>query len=125
MNHAKRWTTTGLPLNRRRFLQAGAFGAAALPFWPQIASSAEPASPTLESLLRELQYLTPESEFGNVERGKPVPSSLPPEKLKTVGLTRESPPSAFQTGRQRPRLGRPDAARRKPRRAISQNHDVQ
>jgi DMSO/TMAO reductase YedYZ molybdopterin-dependent catalytic subunit len=90
MSHAKRWTTAGLPLNRRRFLQAGAFGAAALPFWPQIASSAEPASPTLESLLRELQYLTPESEFGNVERGKPVPSSLPPEKLKTVGLTRES-----------------------------------
>ena len=90
MSHAKRPTTARLLLNRRRFLQASACGTAALSFWPRIASGAEPPSPTLESLLRDLPYLTPESEFGNVERGKPVPSSLPPQKLKAVGLARET-----------------------------------
>jgi hypothetical protein len=71
MSHAKRWTTAGLPLNRRRFLQAGAIGAAAVPFWPLLASGGEPASPTLENLLHDLQYRSPESEFGNVEHCLP------------------------------------------------------
>lgn len=79
-----------LNLTRRRFLHAGAFGAAALPFWQIGVSGAEPPSPTLENLLQDLKYLTPESEFVNVERGKPIPSSLPPAKLKAVGLARET-----------------------------------
>jgi DMSO/TMAO reductase YedYZ molybdopterin-dependent catalytic subunit len=53
-------------------------------------SAAEPASPNLENLLRDLEYLTPESEFRNVERGKPIPSTLSPARLKEVGLTRET-----------------------------------
>jgi DMSO/TMAO reductase YedYZ molybdopterin-dependent catalytic subunit len=77
-------------LTRRRFLKAGAVGAAALPFWSLMASGAEPAAPKLENLLQDLKYLTPESEFGNVERGKPIPSALPPERRKAVGLTRET-----------------------------------
>jgi DMSO/TMAO reductase YedYZ molybdopterin-dependent catalytic subunit len=53
-------------------------------------SAAEPPSPKLENLLQDLEYLTPESEFRNVERGKPIPSTLSPARLKEVGLTRET-----------------------------------
>jgi DMSO/TMAO reductase YedYZ molybdopterin-dependent catalytic subunit len=90
MSNSQRRVANDRHLTRRRFLQAGAVGAAALPFWSQLVSASEPASPTLESLLQELEYLTPESEFRNVERGKPIPSTLPPARLKEVGLTRET-----------------------------------
>jgi DMSO/TMAO reductase YedYZ molybdopterin-dependent catalytic subunit len=90
MSNSPRRAANGRHLTRRRFLQAGAVGAAAMPFWPRIISAGEPASPTLETLLQDLEYLTPESEFRNVERGKPIPSTLPPARLKEVGLTRES-----------------------------------
>jgi DMSO/TMAO reductase YedYZ molybdopterin-dependent catalytic subunit len=90
MSKPQRPVAERLRLSRRRFLQAGAIGAAALPFLPLAKSAAEPPPPTLESLIRDLQYLTPESDFGNVERGKPVPSSLPASKLKAVGLARET-----------------------------------
>ena len=35
-------------------------------------------------------YLTPQDEFGVVERGSPLPYTLPPERRREVGLERES-----------------------------------
>ncbi len=34
--------------------------------------------------------LTPQDEFGDVERGNPLPYTLPAEKQREVGLTRET-----------------------------------
>jgi DMSO/TMAO reductase YedYZ molybdopterin-dependent catalytic subunit len=48
------------------------------------------SNPALAALVKDLKYLTPEEEFGNVERGNPIPSTLPAEKLREVGLTRET-----------------------------------
>ena len=44
----------------------------------------------LKRLVGELEYLTQASKFGTVERGNPLPYTLPPEKLKAVGLTRDT-----------------------------------
>jgi DMSO/TMAO reductase YedYZ molybdopterin-dependent catalytic subunit len=35
-------------------------------------------------------YLTPQEAFGDVERGNPLPYTLPPEKRRAVGLERET-----------------------------------
>jgi DMSO/TMAO reductase YedYZ molybdopterin-dependent catalytic subunit len=35
-------------------------------------------------------YLTPQHEFGDVERGSPLPYTLPPEKRRAVGLERDT-----------------------------------
>ena len=35
-------------------------------------------------------YLTPQDEFGDVERGNPLPYTLPPEQRREVGLERET-----------------------------------
>jgi DMSO/TMAO reductase YedYZ molybdopterin-dependent catalytic subunit len=35
-------------------------------------------------------YLTPQAEWGDVERGNPLPYTLPPEKRREVGLERET-----------------------------------
>jgi hypothetical protein len=35
-------------------------------------------------------YLTPQAEFGDVERGNPLPYTLPPERRREVGLERET-----------------------------------
>jgi len=85
-----RSTAENLHLNRRHFLRAGAAGAVALPLLQRLASCSEKPSPALETLIEDLKYLTPEGDFGNVERGKPIPSTLPPARLKEVGLTRET-----------------------------------
>ncbi|HAA48353.1 MAG TPA: hypothetical protein DCE43_01445 [Planctomycetaceae bacterium] len=45
---------------------------------------------TLDALVKKLEFLTKPAAFGTVERGNPLPYKLPPEKLKTAGLTRES-----------------------------------
>ena len=37
-----------------------------------------------------LGYLTPQHEFGDVERGNPLPYTLPPERRREVGLERET-----------------------------------
>jgi DMSO/TMAO reductase YedYZ molybdopterin-dependent catalytic subunit len=35
-------------------------------------------------------YLTPQAEWGDVERGNPIPYTLPPERRREVGLERET-----------------------------------
>ena len=37
-----------------------------------------------------LGYLTPQDAFGDVERGNPLPYTLPPERRRAVGLERET-----------------------------------
>ena len=44
----------------------------------------------LAGLIRELEYLTPPLEFQSVERGDPLPYTLPLEKRREVGLERET-----------------------------------
>jgi DMSO/TMAO reductase YedYZ molybdopterin-dependent catalytic subunit len=90
MNIPRLWAAEHALLTRRHFLRLGAAGGAALPLLPWEAWGNDAPHPALATLLKDLQYLTPEEEFGNVERGNPLPSSLPLAKLRTAGLTRET-----------------------------------
>jgi DMSO/TMAO reductase YedYZ molybdopterin-dependent catalytic subunit len=83
-------------LTRRFFLQVGALGMAAT----QVAAGVEgkekdPAAPAkrgkpeMAGVLRD-PYFTPPADFRDVSRGKPLPHSLPEEKKREVGLTRET-----------------------------------
>jgi DMSO/TMAO reductase YedYZ molybdopterin-dependent catalytic subunit len=44
----------------------------------------------LQEAVGKLRYLTLPEDFGTVERGNPLPYTHPPEKLREVGLTRDS-----------------------------------
>jgi DMSO/TMAO reductase YedYZ molybdopterin-dependent catalytic subunit len=90
-------------LTRRYFLRLGSAGMAG---WSLLryAVADEPrgtraddaragnASPQrlLEQAIAKIEYLTPAADFGNVGRGDPVPSELPDETRRAVGLTRET-----------------------------------
>jgi DMSO/TMAO reductase YedYZ molybdopterin-dependent catalytic subunit len=76
-------------LTRRYFLQAGAAGVVGLSTAPLWASEAETASALAEEIAK-LEYLTPEEKFKFYGRGKPRPHTLPPEKLREVGLARDT-----------------------------------
>jgi DMSO/TMAO reductase YedYZ molybdopterin-dependent catalytic subunit len=73
-----------MPIQRRSFLRLGAASAAAgaLGGASRLAIGAQDAD--------EEPYLTPPEQFRDVSRGKPLPHSLPPERLAQVGLTRET-----------------------------------
>jgi DMSO/TMAO reductase YedYZ molybdopterin-dependent catalytic subunit len=89
MSEAKRFLEEHNELSRRFFLRAGA----ALATGTAIAANATAAElPTeLAPVLEKLEsYFTTQAKFGDVSRGKPVPHSLPVEKKKEVGLTRET-----------------------------------
>ncbi|QDU29648.1 TMAO/DMSO reductase [Anatilimnocola aggregata] len=88
-------------LTRRFFLQAGALGFAAT----QLANfgfadekpTEEKQSPAPvkrtkpeKAGVRPEPYFTPSVDFRDVSRGKPLPHSLPDEKKREVGLTRET-----------------------------------
>jgi DMSO/TMAO reductase YedYZ molybdopterin-dependent catalytic subunit len=85
-----------IQLTRRFFLQASALGVAAA----QMAMGGEgdgkdpgaPAKhvkPDKAGAFRE-PYFTPREDFRDVSRGNPLPHSLPDEKKRAVGLTRET-----------------------------------
>ena len=48
------------------------------------------ARAALDAQIKGLEYLTEPDKFGPGERGNPLPYKLPPEKLKSAGMTRES-----------------------------------
>jgi DMSO/TMAO reductase YedYZ molybdopterin-dependent catalytic subunit len=84
---------------RRGFLQAAAAGAAGLSAsriqagaGPTGAGPAEagPGADTLGEAIAKLRYLTPVEEFREFGREKPRVDQLPPEKLREVGLDRET-----------------------------------
>lgn len=77
-------------VTRRYFLGLGAAGVAALAGARLGAdeTSEQPLAKAIDEL--ERKYITPGDDFGTVERGDPLPYTLPPERLSQVGLTRES-----------------------------------
>jgi DMSO/TMAO reductase YedYZ molybdopterin-dependent catalytic subunit len=91
MNEPEQLAREHTDVTRRYFLELGAAGAIALStsrLWAQ-----EPDG-TAERLLNEaiskLDYLTRDEDFINFGRGTPPPHELPPEKLREVGLARET-----------------------------------
>ena len=79
-----------LAVSRRQFLQLSAAGVAAAGLSPLLAEAA--AEPALAEAIAKLtaRYLTPQLEFNTVERGDPLPYTLPLEKRREVGLERET-----------------------------------
>ncbi len=77
-------------LTRRYFLKLGAAGAAAMSASPLWARQGGGNEPLLAEAISKLEYLTREEDFRSYGRGKPPPYKLPPEKLREVGLTRET-----------------------------------
>lgn len=93
-------------LTRRFFLQATAAGAGfgaheaasqktvradePLDATPE-SSAAQALPPELAEAVRNLEsYLTPPAKFRDVSRGKPIPHTLPEERRREVGLTRDT-----------------------------------
>jgi DMSO/TMAO reductase YedYZ molybdopterin-dependent catalytic subunit len=82
-----------LRLTRRYFLGLGVVGTMLVPATIQMqAADLEPAKPQkpAKAGARSEPYFTPPAEFQDVSRGKPLPHSLPKERKREVGLTRET-----------------------------------
>jgi DMSO/TMAO reductase YedYZ molybdopterin-dependent catalytic subunit len=90
MQPAERFLAEHRRLTRRFFLRTGAVLPACLQAWLS-ASAAEAPAPELAAALQKLEpFFTTQEEFKDVSRGKPLPHSLPDEKKREVGLTRET-----------------------------------
>ncbi|NOX55903.1 MAG: molybdopterin-dependent oxidoreductase [Planctomycetes bacterium] len=89
MTQPSDWLLDHLDVTRRYFLQMGAAGLAAVRTSALWADSAE-ADAVLQQAIAELEYLTPMDRFRMVGRGNPPPHKLPPEKLREVGLHRDT-----------------------------------
>ncbi len=90
MSHPDSFPNEQRRLHRRHFLQAGAMLSAALGHWPTQAAAETPA-PELAPALEKLEpFFTPPADFRDVSRGKPIPYTLPEDKKKEVGLTRDT-----------------------------------
>ncbi len=90
MKNAERFLFDHRELTRRYFIRLGVAGAAALGFG-RLAAGADPLAPELAKALESLEpYFTHPESFRDVSRGKPLPHSLPDEKKREVGLTRET-----------------------------------
>jgi DMSO/TMAO reductase YedYZ molybdopterin-dependent catalytic subunit len=89
-NDPEKFLAEHLRLTRRFFLRTGA-ACVSLGGSLALADSKEPPALELAQALSKLEsYLTPQAKFQDVSRGKPVPHSLPDEKKREVGLTRET-----------------------------------
>ncbi len=78
-----------LELTRRHFIRLGAAGFALMGY-PSLSLSGDQGSDLLEKTIADLEYLTHDKDFENVERGIPPPYQLPPEKRLAIGMERES-----------------------------------
>jgi len=96
MNEITRFLHEHAELTRRHFAKLGLGSAAALALWPTRARGESTAgavtdAPELADAIARLEsYLTPPDKFQDVSRGKPLPHSLPDDKKREVGLTRET-----------------------------------
>jgi DMSO/TMAO reductase YedYZ molybdopterin-dependent catalytic subunit len=89
MSDPERFLLEHLRLTRRSFLGAGA--TAAVAGHPALAAAGQPTAPELAQALEKLgPYFTRPGQFQDVSRGQPLPHSLPEEKKREVGLTRET-----------------------------------
>ena len=78
-------------LTRRYFLKLGAAGIAGMSISRLRAGESDAESDALlAEAISKLEYLTREENFINYGRGDPPPHTLPPEKLREVGLTPET-----------------------------------
>src|SRR5688572_12177676 len=90
MSELQRFLLEHRRLTRRFFVGLGAAGTAALASWP-LAGRADPSNPELAKAIADLEsFFTPQAEFRDVSRGKPLPHSLPEEKKREVGLSRDT-----------------------------------
>jgi DMSO/TMAO reductase YedYZ molybdopterin-dependent catalytic subunit len=77
-------------LTRRYFFRCGIAGSAAIAISAR-ALRADNAAPELAKAIEKLEpFFTPADDFRDVSRGKPLPHSLPDDKKREVGLTRET-----------------------------------
>ncbi len=91
MNEPEQLAKEHADVTRRYFLELGAAGAVALGtsrLWAQ--EQDDNSRHLLEEAIAKLEYLTRDENFINFGRGTPPPHELPPEKLREVGLTRET-----------------------------------
>jgi len=91
MSLIKRLAKEHTDITRRYFLRMGAAGLAALTtsrLWAQ--EDRGQVDLLLRDAISKLEYLTREENFINYGRGKPPPHKLPLEKLREVGLVRET-----------------------------------
>jgi DMSO/TMAO reductase YedYZ molybdopterin-dependent catalytic subunit len=89
MNEFQRFLTDHRRLTRRFFMGLGA-AAGAMASSPLLARAAA-SSPEFEKAIASLEpFFTPPADFRDVSRGKPLPHSLPDDKKREVGLTRET-----------------------------------
>jgi DMSO/TMAO reductase YedYZ molybdopterin-dependent catalytic subunit len=90
MNDPDRFLLEHVALSRRFFLRAGVSSLAAGAWWLP-AAAGKPSAPELARALEKLEpYFTPQAKFRDVSRGKPLPHSLPEDRKRAVGLTRET-----------------------------------
>ena len=91
MNEREQLTREHADVTRRYFLELGAAGAVALSTSRLWAGGQDNDSERLlNEAVSKLEYLTREENFVNYGRGTPPPHELPPEKLREVGLVRET-----------------------------------
>ncbi|MBM4024037.1 MAG: hypothetical protein FJ280_01330 [Planctomycetes bacterium] len=91
MNTREQLAKEHTEVTRRYFLELGAAGAVALSasrLWAE--GPNDDAKRLLEDAVAKLEYLTREEDFVNFGRGTPPPHTLPPEKLRAVGLAKET-----------------------------------
>jgi DMSO/TMAO reductase YedYZ molybdopterin-dependent catalytic subunit len=78
-----------LDMTRRYFMRLGAAGMASLLTFPLLAGGAD-GDQLLAEAIAQLEYLTPEATFAGGGRGNPPPHELSPERLREIGLDRET-----------------------------------
>jgi DMSO/TMAO reductase YedYZ molybdopterin-dependent catalytic subunit len=88
MNDIERLAKQHNDFTRRYFLKLGAAGIAGASISPLLAG--EDSNALLARAVSKLEYLTRDEDFINFGRGKPPPHTLPPEKLRQVGLVPET-----------------------------------
>ena len=89
MNDPKQLARQHAAVTRRYFLQSSAAGTVGLSTVSLWAGEDEVPSALAEEIAK-LEYLTREEDFKFYGRGKPRPHTLPPEKLREVGLARDT-----------------------------------
>src|SRR6516164_7764154 len=88
MSESQRFLGEHAELTRRCFLRCGAAWTAAACALPAIGAE---WPPELADAVKKIEpYFTPPREFRDVSRGKPIPHTLPEEKKREVGLTRDT-----------------------------------
>ncbi len=89
MNDRQRFLDEHGKLTRRYFLRTGAACVATAGGW-SLTARAEPPPELAKALDTLGPFFTKQEDFQDVSRGTPLPHSLPEEKKREVGLTRET-----------------------------------